>query len=199
MATAKLGSGDTRTKRDIKRALLELLDKKSLDAITMSELAREARVSRSTLYQHYGNVHDVFRGVVVDFNDRTAPVMTQLECYEGVEPEGTQPFCALLRSPDAYQCAVNDPRFLETLIGEGALLAEHSFYQTLVSAGYSPTVAMALSVFQINGCFNAVKKYGGDDATWNEIRDAIDTFICGGLRACQQKKARQLKGCMTFA
>lgn len=194
MAANKPGSGESRTRRDIKRALLDLLDKKPLDAITMSELARKAQVSRSTLYQHYGNVHDVFTGVVGDFDAQTAPVLTQLECYEGVEPEGTLPFCTLLRLPDAYQRAVNDPRFLETLIGEGALLREHTFFQTLVSAGYSPTVAMALSVFQINGCFNAVKKFGDDDATWNEIRDAIDTFICGGLHACQQKKAHQLKG-----
>lgn len=195
MAAAKTNSGSVRTKRDIKRALLELLDKKSLDAITMSELARKAQVSRSTLYQHYGNVHEVFTAVVGDFDAQTAPVMTQLECYEGAEPEGTLPFCTLLRTPDAYQRAVDDPRFLDTLIGEGTLLKDHTFYQALVAAGYSPTVALALSVFQINGCFNAVKKFGADEATWREVRDAIDTFICGGLHACQQKKAHQQKVC----
>lgn len=196
MADAKQAPVNDRTKRDIKRALLDLLNSKPLDAITMSELAREAQVSRSTLYQHYGNVHDVYTGIVGDFDAKTAPVMTQLECYEGIEPEGTLPFCALLRSPDIYDRIIEDPRFLETLIGDGALLKDHSFYQTLVSAGYSPAVAMALSVFQINGCFKAVRSYGADDATWREVRDAIDTFICGGIGACLQKKRHQLRGKM---
>ena len=91
MADIKNNSRNARTTSSIKRALLDLLNRKSLDAVTMSELAREAQVSRSTLYQHYGNVHEVYAAVVSDFDERVAPVMSQLECYEGIEPEGTLP------------------------------------------------------------------------------------------------------------
>ena len=35
------------------------------------------------------------------------------------------------------------------------------FIEALTSAGYSEEIAHALSYFQINGCFKAVKAYGG--------------------------------------
>ena len=43
----------------IRQALLRLLVGKRIEDVSMSELAREAGVSRSTLYAHYGNVLDV--------------------------------------------------------------------------------------------------------------------------------------------
>ncbi len=183
-----------RTKREVMFAMLDLLKKEPLSCITMSELARAAQVSRSTLYQHYANVHEVFADVVNEFDKKTAPVMSQLECYEGVEPEGTQPFCNLLRKTKAYQAAIDDPGFLDMFTERESILEQHSFYQSLISAGYSPAVAKALAVFQINGCYKAVRRYGADDNLWREVREAIDTFICGGLYACQEKKRHQLKG-----
>ncbi len=195
MADMKTGTvRNTKTQREVKKALLNLLKQKTLENITMSELAREAEISRNTLYQHYGNVHEVFLAIARDFDDQTAPVMSQLECYEGVEPAGTRPFCDLIRKSDDYQAAFGDPRFLETFLEGTTILEDHSFFKSLVNAGYEPEVAKALSVFQINGCFNAIKAYGADDATWQKVRDAIDTFICGGLDACTQKKRRQLAG-----
>lgn len=193
MADIKNNSRNARTTSSIKRALLNLLNRKSLDAVTMSELAREAQVSRSTLYQHYGNVHEVYADVVSDFDERVAPVMSQLECYEGIEPEGTLPFCTLLRTSDMYERAIEDPRFLDTLIGEGAILQKHSLYQSLVASGYTPAVASVLSVFQVNGCFRAARMPGLDEATWREAREAIDVFICGGLDACRRKKLNTTK------
>lgn len=194
MATQKASITKTaKTKRSIKRALLSLLSEKPLDEVGMSELARRAEVSRNTLYQHYGNVHDVFVEIARDFDNETAPVMSQLECYEGIEPEGTQPFCQLIRTSPEYQAAFEDPRFLDSFLEGTTILEDHSFYKSLVETGYSPTVAKALAIFQINGCFKAIKAYGADEATWHEVRETIDTFICGGLDACRQRKLHQLK------
>ena len=195
MATKKAGETRThKTKKAIRQALLGLLSEKPLDDVGMSELARRAEVSRNTLYQHYGNVHDVFLDIARDFDAQTSPVMSQLECYEGIEPEGTRPFCDLIRKSDEYRAAFDDPRFLDAFLEGTTILEDHSFFKSLVDAGYSPTVAKALSTFQINGCFKAIKAYGADEATWTEVRDAIDTFICGGLYACQEKKRHQLRG-----
>ena len=68
------------------------------------------------------------------------------------------------------------------------------FLKALMDAGYSRDIAEAVAVFQLNGCFNAVKRYGVDDAMWHEVREAIDTFICGGLEACCERKRHQLAG-----
>ena len=57
----------TRTDGAIKEALLALLAKKQLADITVSELSREAHVSRSTFYEHFGNPADVYDAVVRDY------------------------------------------------------------------------------------------------------------------------------------
>lgn len=174
----------SRTKKDIKRALIELLEHKALDAVTMSELARAAGVSRNTLYQHYGNVHEVYVDIARDLKLETTPIMSQLECYEDASEPGTLPFCQLIRTSPQYRIMSQDPRFLDTFIAEESLLERHAFYRSLVDAGYAPAVAKTLSLFQVNGCFNAAKTLTDNDALWVEARQAIDTFICGGLEAC---------------
>ncbi len=101
----------------------------------------------------------------------------------GSEP-GTLPFCQLIRTSPQYRIMSQDPRFLDTYIAEESLLERHAFYRSLVDAGYAPAVAKTLSLFQVNGCFNAAKTLTDNDALWVEARQAIDTFICGGLEAC---------------
>ncbi|MBQ9042832.1 MAG: TetR/AcrR family transcriptional regulator [Eggerthellaceae bacterium] len=193
MARTEEPKRNSRTRRDIKQAMLKLLAHKSRDEITMSELAREAQVSRSTLYQHYGNVYDAYADIVNGFADEVTPVMSEAACFDGIEPEGTVPFCNLVRA-EKYRSITDTPCFLETYMGTFERIGNHEFLKILTNAGYSPEVAEAVAVFQMNGCFKAVKRYGNDEETWREVRDAIDTFICGGLEACRQKKLHQKSG-----
>ncbi len=193
MADQNTPTRNARTKRDIKRALLELLAKKSLDTLSMSEIAREAQVSRSTLYQHYGNVFDIYSDAVEDFRSDVSPVMSRAACFDGIEPEGTRPFCDLLRDGQ-YRAVTECPQFLDTYLMSDNIGGNPVFMETLTAAGYSPEIARALSTFQLNGCFKAVKAYGANDALWHEVREAIDTFICGGLEACCERKEHQLAG-----
>ncbi len=48
-----------RTKRNIRRALFELTSRKSIQDITVTELAACADIDRKTFYLHYGTVLDV--------------------------------------------------------------------------------------------------------------------------------------------
>ena len=175
---------DGRTRRDIKKALLALLKGKPLDEITMSELAREARISRSTLYLHFGNVFEVYDAVVSDFSSDVAPIMTHLPCYEYAEDPGKHPFCELVRRRCDYRAAVDDERFLDTFLERTNILVQHDFFSTLVEAGFREEVALAVATFQINGCLKSVLSFGDDEDLWREVRHAIDMFICGGLEYC---------------
>jgi len=193
MANNDAPKRNDRTKRDIKRALLELLASKPLDSITMSELAREAQVSRSTLYQHYNNTYDAYEDIVRGFHDDVSPIMSEAACFDGIEPPGTRPFCDLIRDEE-HRAIVGMPGFLDTYMQHMDTAGNNEFISALASAGYRHEICEALSVFQMNGCFNAAKKYGHDEALWREVREAIDTFICGGLSACQNKRHHQLLG-----
>ena len=52
-----------RTKRALESALRNLIAVKSLGSVSVTELAREAGVSRRAFYRHYGNVADVLDGL----------------------------------------------------------------------------------------------------------------------------------------
>jgi len=49
-----------KTKESIHQALLEILEVKTLELISISELCRMAKVNRGTFYLHYSKIEDVF-------------------------------------------------------------------------------------------------------------------------------------------
>ncbi|MBR3258982.1 MAG: TetR family transcriptional regulator [Eggerthellaceae bacterium] len=51
------------TKRLLKEALLELLDEKPLEEISVAELCRRADVQRATFYNHYAIVEDLYNDI----------------------------------------------------------------------------------------------------------------------------------------
>ena len=48
-----------KTKERLKSALLSLLEEKSIDRITISEICRVSGINRNTFYQHYTDIHDL--------------------------------------------------------------------------------------------------------------------------------------------
>lgn len=50
-----------KTKKAIRLALFELLDQKELDKITITELTKQADISRKTFYIHYKKLEDVLK------------------------------------------------------------------------------------------------------------------------------------------
>lgn len=52
-----------KTERAIKLALIDLMKKKDISEITISELAKKADINRKTFYAHYPNVGAAFAGI----------------------------------------------------------------------------------------------------------------------------------------
>ena len=46
------------TRKVIKEALLELLNEKKFDKISVSQLCQQAEITRTTFYSHYNNISD---------------------------------------------------------------------------------------------------------------------------------------------
>ncbi len=55
----RYNSRPAKTKRNIKRALLILLNEKDISEITISELAKTAEISRKTFYLHYTDFSEI--------------------------------------------------------------------------------------------------------------------------------------------
>lgn len=49
-----------KTKEALHNALLELLNEKTLEVISISEICRKAKINRGTFYLHYKQVEDLF-------------------------------------------------------------------------------------------------------------------------------------------
>ena len=159
---------ETRTEQRIRDALLKLLANKPLADITVSELAREAHVSRSTFYEHFGNPDDVYDVLMAEISAEMSPLMSQVACSDGFKPAG-KPFCALVNEAGDYASVVRD-------------------YAMLVDAGYSPVQAKAVCSFQMSGCFSAVRSIAPGEGEWDDVRPVIDRFILGGIAACLAAK-----------
>lgn len=57
------------TKRLLKESLIRLMDTKSVQNITVSELCEAAEINRTTFYHHYGCPADVLRDIETDVID----------------------------------------------------------------------------------------------------------------------------------
>ena len=75
----------TRTKRRLKRALLELIDEAGYEAVTVERLTERADVARSTFYAHYRAKEDLlFAGFdewLLSFSGFACPAPGQALCF----------------------------------------------------------------------------------------------------------------------
>lgn len=179
----------TRTEGAVKEALLSLLAEKPLADITVSELSREAHVSRSTFYEHFGNPADVYDALVRDYASDTLPLMSQITCSDGFKPKG-RPFCSLVRDAGAYGPVVKEGRFLDAFLNRREGMDQHDLFGLLTNAGYTEAQAEAVCSFQMSGCFAAARSSHVAEDEWAQIRAVIDRFIMGGIAACLASGSR---------
>ena len=173
-----------RSRRAVKEALLVLLEKRQIAGIAMTELAREAGVSRSTLYAHVGNVQDVYAELVRDFYASLRPLGVHLHCGDcSAQSSGARPFCVALRDAGPYLFLVKDAHFLPTLFEQlESGLVEGGALSAYLVPGLSEAQARAVFRFQMSGCY-AVALSDAPAEEWARVQQALDTFIRGGLNA----------------
>ncbi len=175
-------SRNKRTEQQIANALLHLLEKKPFEAVSVSELAREANVSRSTFYAHFDNVDDVFVRLVKEMNQHSQELRIQLRCDGCQERGGRQPFCVMLRESRRYHALVRDPHFLQVYLRFPESIMEGDIYADLVKDGLPQDVAQMIFRFQMSGCYMAAIETPAS-ADWTRMRGSLDVFIRGGIAA----------------
>lgn len=77
-----------KTKRAIYEALVELMQKKKLNSITVTELAAAANINRKTFYTYYSTVNDVLDEVINELISSLKDLMyTMSEDYNMLPPQ----------------------------------------------------------------------------------------------------------------
>lgn len=71
-----------RSKSLIKRALLELMQEKSFDSISVSDIVRKADINRGTFYAHFKNPHDVLLKIQEDMFSELTTLLNNYTPYD---------------------------------------------------------------------------------------------------------------------
>lgn len=181
-----------KTEVRIKGALLQTLSVKPFTETSVSELAHEAQVSRTSIYTHFGSLEGVFRAAVNDVFYRAKTLKGQLKCPSCTSKDTKMPFCALVREEGEYWALTHDAHFLPTALDmcfNGELHAD--LMMDLQSSGWSQTTIEALIRFQKSGCY-AAACVTTESGSWDETREALDVFIRGGLNALRNVHSSRL-------
>ncbi len=101
-----------RTRRNIYLAFFELMKKKAMDDITITELAAAADIDRRTFYKHYATVIDVYEEFKQGMRDQLTDFLEECE-----------------RDPETDGFSFDFARFFELL--EGMLEEHQPFFEKL--------------------------------------------------------------------
>lgn len=171
-----------KTEQRIQSALAELLMHKSLTDVGVSELAREAQVSRATFYAHYDNVGDVFAQLVQEVMGDVLTFDERFSCDGGAcQRQSKPPYCERVRQHGRLSGAIGDPQFFSAMM---ALAWEDSDAAAdAQAAGISKNAMRAVRLFQMSGCHTVATSEFAKQADWEQTRAVIDAFIEGGMKA----------------
>ena len=166
-----------RTKRSIANAFLELRKQKSIEKITVKELAELAYINKATFYTHY---HDIY-----DLSDQLENELMDSVINELPHPESiiSDPALATRELSDML-LAKNDITSILFSGSRHSLLSE-KIYAALMkyiisnypNEGRSLQKSIVLSII-IQGCFHAYQIFAND-----ENRDEVTTIL-GEVGTC---------------
>lgn len=171
----------------ILQAFMQVLATKPLAEMTMAEIAREADVSRSTLYAHYASPVDMYDAVVAKIPPVLRPLSEQLAC-DGCElSSDKQAFCDQLRHSGGLSAIFKEDRFLKTLLANDVNDA-NEFADSFGIDDLSKQEYEAIRLFQMSGCYAVATSELGRPGNWDDIRRTLDAFIAGGLANLRRQR-----------
>lgn len=75
----KIYQKSKKTKRKITQSLLDLLDEKPLDQVTIQEICDRAGVHRTTFYKHFGSIFDVIHFLTEEMTAHLSDVLDVMD------------------------------------------------------------------------------------------------------------------------
>ena len=172
------------TKNVIKDALLELMESKAFEKITITDVCKKSEINRGTYYLHYYELTEVLDDLLDDALSDADGLLGQLQISDTCSAnECSNSLCRMVRHSQKYKVIFLDESLSSRIIEKIADLHKANFVDEIMNrCKISEKQAEAIFYFQINGCF-AISKSGRclkcDD--WLKIRGAVDSFIVGGL------------------
>lgn len=171
------------TRTVIKDALLSLLSVKDYMEITVTDICREAEISRGTFYLHYDNIAQVIDAIFDDAFASTVSVLEQVGIESEEDKKCAYPLCTFLRENKKYQALfLSDSLFSQVAERVTKNCIDNYFHRLKISTELSDEEAFSLRYFQFSGCISVCKRnIDKSDEEWGRVQCAVDRFIKGGL------------------
>ena len=152
-----------RTKKMIRAAFVELLgEKKNMESITVSELAKRADIAKSTFYNHYDDVYAVAEEFENELIGELSAVLNEIEIENATEYEDyiREIIAFLKENEEIYRTAIATPdaRFvvekLKTIISK-------KIFEESATLPFSPNKAERYVQIRIltNACADTIVDY----------------------------------------
>ncbi|MBP1996043.1 TetR/AcrR family transcriptional regulator [Paenibacillus eucommiae] len=119
-----------RTKQSLYKALIELMEKKGLDGITVTDITNWADINRGTFYLHYRDVADMLEQLKDEAFEQVRSLIQQLDIMELIEcGRSDQPYQKLVAIFEEFARNCN---FFKVMFGPKGDLAYMNQYKELM-------------------------------------------------------------------
>ena len=168
----------------IKEAVLDLLSEKDFYQITVTDICKQAEISRGTFYLHFDNISQIVDELIDDVLQQSTPLSAKLAFQAPDESKCVFPLCQLLRANRRYQ-----PLFLSDSLRSRVL---HRLTQRSGSRfadempeheSFSEKELQALRIFQMSGCLAVCRQNMQlSDEEWAVIQCSVGRLLQAGFR-----------------
>lgn len=184
------------TRTVIKDALLESLNEKSFEQITVTEVCRHAEITRATYYLHYQSLTEVLDELLNDAlqmaEDNTKNIDEDTEQINNLlSSQGTNflkthedllPVCHRVAHLPKYQVIFHDESISGYVVNKIYQSQKKKLVPSFIRAlGISQKEAEMLSLFIITGTYNVNKALNWKkNDTWYQIHTLLLRYTSGG-------------------
>lgn len=137
------------TKRLLKEALIELLNKKDLNNITIKELCSLAELNRSTFYAHYQDIYQLLNEITID-------MVSHIPFAEGINNYNIRNLeeCIqyIQQNKKVYSVLLNQGLFQKHILKKSLEIFENNSLQNGAMKNCDIEYYEALSAYCIAGC-----------------------------------------------
>ena len=167
------------------QALIQLLNKKDYEFITIKEICKKAGVNRSTFYLHYDNIDDLLCETIENINKKFLTCFAENDKHFSKNIENSQKEDLILVTPKyllpylnyikenmvVYQVSAKHPYLMQS-IKKYNLLQQNILYPIFRKFGIEENQQKYFSAYYINGIYSIIDEWikGG-------CKDDVETIL----------------------
>ena len=185
------------TQNTIKQVLLSIMEGSEFNNISVTELCRNAEITRATFYLHYDNLSEVLNELIVEAlrlsehkQTESADRKPASACESIKENERMLPACQRIVDSPKYRVLFSDRSIAEYVTNYVYQHEKSAILPELINKyALDPSAAEMLFRFALNGSFAVNRSLNWEkNETWYSFQLLIARFIEGGMMAVSSKK-----------